>query len=457
MVYFDCIRLSGERLWRIDMGHNIRAGAHYTQFMVYDLDGDGCAEVVMKTSDGTIDGLGQVIGDATADYREKGDTVPVGLRPAGDTPSPTGIPNQGRIMTGNEYLTVFNGLTGKAMHTIDYVPQRGNLEDWGDGYANRSDRYLAAVAYLDGIHPSVIMCRGYYTRAVLAAFDWDGKELKQRWVFDSNEPGKEGYAGQGNHNVRVGDVDGDGCDEIVYGQCTIDQDGNGLYTTGMNHGDAMHLTQFSPDLKGMQVWGCHENRKDGTSFRDAKTGEIIYQVKSNMDVGRCMAADIDPNNPGMEMWSSQSQGIRNVKGEVINPDMKTFSVNMGLWWDGDLLRELLDKDAVSKYNWHTGVCETLEQFEGINWNNGTKANPCIQGDVIGDWREEVLFRTKDSSALHLYVTTIPTDYRFHTFLEDPVYRISMVTQNVAYNQPTQPGFYFGADLKNGTFRGYEFK
>ena len=343
------------------------------------------------------------------------------------------------------------------MHTIDYVPQRGNLEDWGDGYANRSDRYLAAVAYLDGIHPSVIMCRGYYTRAVLAAFDWDGKELKQCWLFDSNNPGNEGYAGQGNHNVRVGDVDGDGCDEIVYGQCTIDHDGNGLYTTGMNHGDAMHLTQFSLDLKGMQVWGCHENRRDGTSFRDAKTGEVIYQVKSNMDVGRCMAADIDPNNPGMEMWSSQSQGIRNVKGEVINPDMKTFSVNMGLWWDGDLLRELLDKDAVSKYNWHTGVCETLEQFEGISWNNGTKANPCIQGDVIGDWREEVLYRTKDSSALHLYVTTIPTDYRFHTFLEDPVYRISMVTQNVAYNQPTQPGFYFGADLKNGTFRGYEFK
>ena len=456
-VYFDCIRLNGERLWRIDLGHNIRAGAHYTQFMVYDLDGDGCAEVVMKTSDGTVDGLGQVIGDATVDYREKGDMVPVGLRPAGDTPSPTGIPNQGRIMTGNEYLTVFNGLTGKAMHTIDYVPQRGNLEDWGDGYANRSDRYLAAVAYLDGIHPSVIMCRGYYTRAVLAAFDWDGKELKQRWVFDSNNPGNEGYAGQGNHNVRVGDVDGDGCDEIVYGQCTIDHDGNGLYTTGMNHGDAMHLTQFSLDLKGMQVWGCHENRRDGTSFRDAKTGEVIYQVKSNMDVGRCMAADIDPNNPGMEMWSSQSQGIRNVKGEVINPDMKTFSVNMGLWWDGDLLRELLDKDAVSKYNWHTGVCETLEQFEGISWNNGTKANPCIQGDVIGDWREEVLYRTKDSSALHLYVTTIPTDYRFHTFLEDPVYRVSMVTQNVAYNQPTQPGFYFGADLKNGTFRGYEFK
>ena len=456
-VYVDCYRLSGEKVWRIDLGRNIRAGAHYTQFMVYDLDGDGCSEVVMKTSDGTIDGLGNVIGDITADYREKGDTIPVGLRPAGDTPSPTGIPNQGRIMTGNEYLTVFNGLTGKAMHTIDYIPQRGNLEDWGDGYANRSDRYLAAVAYLDGIHPSVIMCRGYYTRAVLAAFDWDGKELKQRWIFDSNNPGNEGYAGQGNHNLRVGDVDGDGCDEIVYGQCTIDNDGNGLYTTGMNHGDALHLTQFSLDMNGLQVWSCHENRKDGTSFRDAKTGEVIYQVKSNIDVGRCMAADIDPNNSGLEMWSWYSQGIRNILGEVVNPNMETLSVNMGLWWDGDLLRELLDKDVVTKYNWKTGMCETLKKFEGVAWNNGTKANPCLQGDLVGDWREEVLFRTEDSSALRLYVSTVPTDYRFHTFLEDPVYRISITTQNVAYNQPTQPGFYFGADLQKGLFRGYEFK
>ena len=453
-VYVDCYRLNGEKVWRIDLGHNIRAGAHYTQFMVYDLDGDGCAEVVMKTSDGTIDGLGNVIGDITADYREKGDTVPVGLRPVGDTPSPTGIPNQGRIMTGNEYLTIFNGLTGKAMHTVDYVPQRGNLEDWGDGYANRSDRYLAAVAYLDGIRPSVIMCRGYYTRAVLAAFDWNGKELKQRWVFDSNNPGNEGYAGQGNHNLRVGDVDGDGCDEIVYGQCTIDHNGNGLYTTGMNHGDALHLTQFSPDMNGLQVWSCHENRKDGTSFRDAKTGEVIYQIKSNIDVGRCMAADIDPNNFGLEMWSWHSQGIRNIKGEVVNPSMETLSVNMGLWWDGDLLRELLDKDVVTKYNWETGMCETLNKFEGVAWNNGTKANPCVQGDIVGDWREEVLFRTEDSSALRLYVSTIPTDYRFHTFLEDPVYRISIATQNVAYNQPTQPGFYFGSDLKEGIFRGY---
>ena len=438
-VLFDCYRLTGERLWRIDMGHNVRAGAHYTQFMVYDFDSDGCAEIIMKTSDGTIDGKGKVIGDPAADYREPG------------TPA-----NQGRILKGNEYLTVFNGHTGAAMQTIDYVPARGNLADWGDNRANRSDRFLAAVAYLDGIHPSVVMCRGYYTRTVLAAFDWDGKELKQRWIFDSNTPEYKAYAGQGNHNLRVADVDGDGCDEIIYGSCAIDNNGKGLYSTGMGHGDAMHLTKFSPDMPGLQVWDCHENKRDGSSFRDAATGKVFFQVKSGIDVGRCMAADIDPTNPGVEMWSWESKGLRNIKGEVVNPDIKTFSVNMAVWWDGDLLRELLNKNVVSKYDWEAGVCKSLVTFEGAVSNNGTKATPCLQGDILGDWREEVLLRTEDNTALRLYVSPIATDYRFHTFLEDPVYRISIATQNVAYNQPTQPGFYFGPDLK-GIFRGYEFK
>ncbi len=462
-VYFDCYRLTGERLWRIDMGRNIRAGAHYTQFMVYDLDGDNKAEIVMKTSDGTVDGTGRVIGDANADYREPGDPT---QQPGGDFPpndprgnarGPQPARNQGRILTGAEYLTIFNGLTGAAMQTIDYVPQRGNLADWGDTRANRSDRYLACIAYLDGIHPSVVMCRGYYTRSVLAAFDWDGKNLKQRWVFDSARSEWSDYSGQGNHNLRVGDVDGDGCDEIIYGSCAIDHNGAGLYSTGMGHGDAMHLTQFSPTLKGLQVWDCHENKRDGSSFRDAATGRVIFQVKATDDVGRAMAADIDPTNPGVEMWTWNSGGIRSITGEVVNSKMKTVPVNMAVWWDGDLLRELLDKNVVSKYNWKKGICEPLVTFNECTWNNGTKANPCLQGDILGDWREEVLLRTPDNTALRLYVSTIDTEYRFHTFLEDPVYRISIATQNVAYNQPTQPGFYFGPDLKNTTFRGYQFK
>ena len=441
--------MNGEQLWRINLGKNIRAGAHYTQFMVYDLDGDGKAEVVMRTADGTVDGKGKVIGNADADYREAGTF----------DPSRNQMMKQGRILKGKEYLTVFSGDTGEALHTIDYIPARGNVADWGDAKGNRSDRFLACVAYLDGVHPSIVMCRGYYTRTVLAAFDWNGKELKNRWVFDSNHPGCEQYAGQGNHNLRVGDVDGDGCDEIIYGSCAIDHNGKGLYSTRMGHGDAIHLTHFDPSRKGLQVWDCHENKRDGSTYRDAATGEVLFQLKSNTDVGRCMAADIDPTHLGVEMWSGDSQGIRNVKGEIIAPKMRNMPTNMAVWWDGDLLRELLDRNMIIKYDWENKKFVPLVKFTGTLFNNGTKSNPCLQGDIIGDWREEVLVRSEDNASLRLYVSTIPTEYRFHTFLEEPIYRISIATQNVGYNQPTQPGFYFGPDLikMKGTFRGYQFK
>ncbi len=434
---FDCYKLDGTRLWRIDLGENIRSGAHYTQFLVADFDGDGCAEMICKTADGTQDGVGKVIGDRRADFRNM----------------------KGRIIAGPEYLTVFNGKTGEAMATTKYLPERGELKDWGDSYANRSERYLAATAYLDGVRPSAVMCRGYYTRSVLAAYDWDGKDLKIRWVFDSDNPGCEKYAGQGNHNLRVADVDGDGCDEIIYGQMTVDHDGKGLYSTGMYHGDAIHLVS-DVNNERYYVWGCHENKKDGTSLRDAHTGEVIFQYPSDKDIGRCMAADIDPNHPGVELWSPNTDGVRSFTGELISPNMAFRSevsagvpVNMAVWWDGDLLRELLDKNIISKYDPQTGKCETLVTFDGCMWNNGTKANPCLQGDILGDWREEVLMKTEDSSALRLYVSTIPTDYRFHTFLEDPIYRHSIANQNIGYNQPTQPGFYFGPELKGKKFRG----
>ena len=423
-VYFDCYKLNGEKLWRIDMGKNIRAGAHYTQFMVYDLDGDNKAELVIKTADGTVDGQGNIIGDKDADHRNEA----------------------GRILSGPEYLTVFQGETGKALKTVDYIPERANLADWGDTRGNRSERYLACIAYLDGVHPSVVMCRGYYTRAVLAAFDWKDGELTNRWVFDSNKHENRAYAGQGNHNLRVGDVDGDGFDEIIYGSCAIDHNGKGLYSTRMGHGDAIHLTAFDPSSRKLQVWDCHENKKDGSSFRDAATGKVLFQVKSNVDVGRCMAADIDPTSRGVEMWSIASQGIRNIKGEVINPNTWGVSINMASWWDGDLSRELLDGTRITKYNPDTGRSEMLFNCEDCVRNNGTKSNPCLSADIVGDWREEVVLRTRDSKNLRIYMTPYETNYRFHTFLEDPIYRISIATQNVAYNQPTQPGFYFGSDL-----------
>lgn len=423
-VYIDCYKLSGKKLWRIDLGRNIRAGAHYTQFMVYDLDGDNKAEIVIRTADGAIDGKGNVIGNPNADFRN----------------------DKGRILTGPEYLTLFEGETGKALQTIDYIPQRGNSEEWGDAKANRSDRFLACIAYLDGEYPSVVMCRGYYTRTVLAAFDWRNGKLTNRWVFDSNTPGNESYAGQGNHNLRVADVDGDGCDEIIYGSCTIDHDGTGLYSTGLGHGDAIHLTAFDPGSRKLQVWDCHENKRDGSTFRDAATGEVLFQIKSNIDVGRCMAADIDPNHKGVEMWSIASEGIRNIKGEAINPTTRGVSINMACWWDGDLSRELLDGTRISKYNPQKGYAEEIFHCEECIENNGTKSNPVLCADILGDWREEVIFRTRDNKYLRIYVSPHETPYRFHSFLEDPVYRISIATQNVAYNQPTQPGFYFGSDL-----------
>ena len=443
-VFLDAYKMDGRRLWRIDLGRNIRAGAHYTQFMVYDLDGDGSAEVVAKTADGTVDGRGKVIGDPEADYRVGvGDTQPG---------------RKGYIASGPEFLTVFSGRTGEALQTVDYIPPRGRLDDWGDNYANRSERYLAAVAYLDGRHPSVVMCRGYYTRSVLAAFDWDGRQLTSRWMFDTDSARWASYAGQGNHNLRVADVDGDGCDEITYGSCAIDHDGTGLYNTGMGHGDALHLTAFDPSSDRLQVWDCHENRRDGSDFRDAATGKVIFQLPSGKDVGRCMAADIDPTNYGVEMWSSASGGIRNIKGEVVCDSPKGLPVNMAVWWDGDLLREMLDHETVSKYDWTARECRPLAKFDGCSFNNGTKSNPCLQGDIVGDWREEVVVRTADSKALRVYVSPLPTAYRFHTFLEDRSYRLSIVTENVAYNQPTQPGFYFGADLEGSgkLFRGYQF-
>ena len=500
-TYIDCYRLDGTRLWRIDLGQNIRSGAHFEQFMVFDFDGDGRAELMMKTADGTVDGQGKVIGDPHADWRygiaaikadpeaylrkiqqdredarrrqQEWAEIEKTLPP---TLTRTEIHNRrrsflnanddnktGRIMDGPEYITVFNGLTGAAMATANYIPERGEMEAWGDDHANRSERYLAAVGYLDGVHASGIFCRGYYTRTVIAAWDWDGRQLKNRWTFDTREPQWASYAGQGNHNLRVADVDGDGCDEITYGAMAVDNDGRGLYNTGFGHGDAMHLTAFDPTTTRLQVWDCHENRRDGSDFRDALTGEVIFQIKSKEDVGRCMAADIDPTNPGLEMWSSESGGIRNIKGELVTPknaDNNTedpgddnalrvrgarIPTNFGIWWDGDLLREMLDHETVSKYDWLTGRMQMVTRFEGTQFNNGSKSNPCLCADILGDWREEVLTRDRESTELRLYVTPIPTDYRMNCLEEDIPYRLSVAHQNTAYNQPTQTGFYLGPD------------
>ena len=529
---FDCYRLDGTLLWRINMGPNIRSGAHYVPFIVYDFDGDGRAELMVKTAPGTTDASGSVISDSGVPSAAPASSgSPVSLVPCA-TPASSGSPAsfvqcaaslsqqsstssvpsvpdyrspQGRILSGPEFISVFDGLTGRVLDTKPYIPERGNLAEWGDTRGNRSERYLAALGYLGPSpsaalassgspavalassgspasalasspspssalascgspagkksSPSALFCRGYYTRTVIAAWDWDGKSLTNRWVFDTNTPEWRSYAGQGNHNLRVADVDGDGYDELTYGSMAVDNDGRGLYNTGFGHGDALHLMAFDPSSDNLQVWDCHENKRDGSDFRDAKTGKVLFQIKSRTDVGRAMAADIDPTNFGVEMWSTDSHGIRNIKGEVVStakdPDDpqhdntlvingRYLPVNFGIWWDGDLLRELLDHETVWKYNWTTKTIDLQQKFEGV-FNNGTKSNPCLSADILGDWREEVIIRNRESTELRIYTTTIPTDYRINCLMQDIPYRLSVATENVGYNQPPAPSFYLGPD------------
>jgi rhamnogalacturonan endolyase len=439
-------KLDGTLLWTINLGKNIREGAHYTQFMVYDLDGDGKAEMVCKTADGTTDSQGKVIGDPNANYVDAG----------------------GRILRGPEYLTVFDS-TGKAVATTKYIPGRHpDTENptgdqlkaiWGDGYGNRGDRFLACIAYLDGVHPSVVMCRGYYTRTVLAAWDWRDGKLTSRWVFDSNTPGKEKYAGQGNHNLSVGDVDNDGKDEIVYGKMVVDDNGKGLFSTGIGHGDAIHFSDLDPSRPGLEVFSIQEPYGDaGLHMFDARTGEILWKIppgKAGEDKegpARGLALDIDPRHPGFECWGAGAQMFGKVfdcKGKLIDTGGKAPPVNMGVYWDGDLLSETLDGTTIGKWDYMNNKTDPLLNAKDFNCasNNGTKANPCLSADILGDWREEVIWRTTDNRELRIFTTTIPTEYRFYTLMHDPIYRLDIAWQNVAYNQPPHASFYIGPGMR----------
>jgi hypothetical protein len=422
-VYIDAYELNGTRLWRIDLGRNIRAGAHYTQFQVYDFDGDGRAEVMMKTADGTRSGTNQVIGSSSADYRN----------------------SSGYILTGPEFLTVFNGQTGAVLATTNYVPARGNVGDWGDTYGNRVDRFLAGVAYLDGQRPSAIFSRGYYTRAVIAAWDYRNGALTQRWVFDSNGSGNSAYAGQGNHNLSIADVDQDGRHEVIFGAATIDDNGGRLYTSGLGHGDALHVGDFIPSRAGLEIWDIHESSNQlGADLRDARTGARIFATPNNNGSegpGRGVAADIWAGNAGAEYWGAgpNMTFLRNASGSNIgrNPG----SANHLAWWDADFVRELVDGNHVDKYG--TSSDTRLLTADSVSTNNGTKSNPALSGDLFGDWREEVMWRTSNNSALRIYTTTNVASNRIYTLLHDPQYRVAIAWQNTAYNQPPHPGFFIG--------------
>ncbi|MGV3587841.1 MAG: rhamnogalacturonan lyase [Adhaeribacter sp.] len=427
---FQAYKLNGTLLWEINLGKNIREGAHYTQFIVIDMDGDGRAEFACKTADGTKDGKGKIIGDAAADWRDQ----------------------NGKILKGPEYFTVFSGQTGEALATTNYIPERGDLSGWGgvggnggnDNNGNRVDRFVAGAAYLDGKLPSVLMCRGYYGRSVIAAWDYRNGQLTSRWVFDSQNR-ENPYSGMGNHGLSIADVDHDGKDEIIYGAMVVDDNGQGLFTTGLRHGDALHVTDLDPNRPGLEVFGIHENETNaagpGAALYDARTGEILWRGHEGKDVGRGVAADIYEANPGAEMWFSGSEGLLNLKGEKIGENPP--STNFVIWWDGDLTRELLDGNHIDKYQ-----AGRLFTAEGCTSNNGTKATPVLSADILGDWREEVIFRTTNNQELRIFTTTIPTEHRLPTLMHDPQYRLAIAWQNVAYNQPPHPSFYLGSGTKN---------
>lgn len=438
-TYLDAYKMDGTRLWRIDLGPNVRSGAATTNFLVFDFDGDGCAEICCKTGDGTVDGLGHRIGDAQADWR------------TWDKKSPT----YGKIVNGPEYLTVFEGRTGKELDSKEYIPTRYPLDGWGgvggncgnDNTGGRSDRFTAGVAFLDGKTPSPVMVRGWYGRTVVAAWTFTNGALKHTWTFDSAAPGWEAYSGMGNHSVTVADFDGDGCDEICVGAMTVDHDGKGLFTTGLRHGDALHAGRFIPSRQGMQVFGVHENEGDNEIVKrtpavamfDGATGEIIWQDGLGQDAGRGVAADIDPRYDGAECWCNIGGLRRGDTGEIIS-NRKPDSCNFTIYWDADPLAELLDHVSISKWNWNAESTDLLLKAERVVSNNGTKGNPCLSGDILGDWREEVIWPSEDQTELRIYSTTIPAVDRRATWMNDRQYRLAIAWQNVAYNQPPHSSF-----------------
>ncbi|GAB3535616.1 hypothetical protein GCM10027403_13580 [Arthrobacter tecti] len=560
-TYIDTYTMDGTLLHRIDLGVNIRSGAHYTQFMVYDFDGDGRTEMMMKTAPGTTvttytDGVAgepeyitlpkddrkagysneddyrlsaqgyyEHVVDMFAGWHEHPEVVagnwPATLEeafgieqrydyPLSDAdaramtdyfmdvyaPSRSTRNNlrafEGFILSGPEYLTVFDGATGEELETVDYEP--GRHDDglmWGD-YAmsriepgNRVDRFLAGVAYLDGQRPSAVFARGYYTRSTIAAYNWDGKNLTQDWFVDSGwtpmtnpfNDGPHGRLGtdpefgsittQGFHSLSAADVDDDGRQEIVYGSATIDDDGSLLYSSfdtmpegsatpgveaGLGHGDAMHVTDIDPNRPGQEIWTVHEGgayAPYGSAMRDAATGEVLFGAYSGRDTGRGMIGDVRSDVEGIEVWASMpngtlGSGLLDSDGDQL--ETRTPGTNQSIKWAEDMTTQIVNGSGNATPTIDDWTRGRLLTAEGTRTNNGTKGNPALVADAFGDWREELFVRTADSSAIRVYLSTEITGHKLTTLMHDPQYRVEVARQNTSYNQPSYTSYYFASDM-----------
>lgn len=471
-VYIDAYEITTDTdnlMWRIDLGPSIRAGAHDTQFLVYDFDGDGKSEVAMQTAPGSKDSMGHYV-------TEVGDTAEI------RNTDNTDIRLSKGHNIGADFYTVFDGETGVALRTTAGIPlgnEKGS--DWGDSKLQRAHRFLAAVAYLDGINPCIVMCRGYYNRAVVRAYTWDGSDMTLLWEHDGKTKDASSLYGQGNHNLSVADVDNDGKDEIVYGSAVLDDDGTAIGNTFLGHGDAMHVNDFNND--GIQeVFSVKEKseglKNNAADFRVAATGKNIFGIGASSDTGRGVMANIDDayakSNPNALAlgWTSNHTNVfaldgTELKAKPAGAGKGSFD-NFLVYWDGDLGRELLDSNIIQKYDASNGYTTRFwgesdgYTLTGGTTNNYTKRNPCLVADLWGDWREEIIMATgkgKDETpALRIFTSTLPTDYRLTTLMHDSQYRMAIAWQNVGYNQPPHTSYYIGsaalATDDNGTELNY---
>ena len=381
----EAYRLDGTMMWRYDMGWSIEAGIWYSPWIVYDVDGDGRAEVYCKAGEG--------------DPRDE----------------------KGLVQTGPEYLVKLDGQTGKVISRTTWLPR--------DGYPsyNYYCRNFLTVAYLDGNTPALIMQRGTYNLIRTKALD---KDFNQIWLWESTQE-KEKYHGQGSHGLITADIDADGRDELVIGAAVLDDNGKGLWTLEMGHPDVCYVADIDPSNLSLEVFYGFETRQenDGICVVDAQTGRKLWAHKepTRHIHAQGMAADVLADSPGMEVYAGErdlkQRWLYSSKGKLIEfTETGTLSPR-ALWWDADPQKEVIISGAIR------------------DW--GGQAMQPIQGGVIavvdclGDYREEVITSLKGE--LRIYSTTLPSDDRHFCLMQDRQYRLGVVAQTMGYYYPAQLG------------------